>query len=217
MNGHPFLRPGDRPLVLASRSPRRAEILRAQGLDFTVQPAGIDETVLDDETPAAHVCRLALEKVRAVAADHPDAMVLGSDTVVVIDGEILGKPEDEAEARAMLRRLAGREHAVYSSAALVTDGTQGVDHDVTRVRFRELDHVEIAAYVASGEPMDKAGAYGIQQRGALLVAGIDGCYFNVMGLPLQAFRRVWIEVVGPIAGHPAGPANPTDTGTGGSA
>ena len=115
MNGHPFLRPGDRPLVLASRSPRRAEILRAQGLDFTVQPAGIDETVLDDETPAAHVCRLALEKARAVAADHPDAMVLGSDTVVVIDGEILGKPEDEAEARAMLGRLAGREHAVYSA------------------------------------------------------------------------------------------------------
>ena len=214
MSAHPFLRASERPLVLASRSPRRAEILRAQGLAFTVQPAGIDETVLDDETPGAHVRRLALEKARAVAADHPGAMVLGSDTVVVIDGEILGKPEDEAEARAMLRRLAGREHAVYSAAALVTADAHAVDHDVTRVRFRELDHHEIAAYVASGEPMDKAGAYGIQQRGALLVAGIDGCYFNVMGLPLQALRRVWIEMVGAAD---AEPARRSDTGTGGTA
>ena len=200
MNAHPFLRDPGRPIVLASRSPRRAEILRAQGFDFAVRPAAIDETVEPGETPAAHVRRLALEKAAAIAADTPDALVVGSDTVVVIDGEILGKPTDAAEARAMLSRLAGREHEVYSSAALIAGDRRGVDHDVTRVRFRELENDEIAAYVASGEPMDKAGSYGIQERGALIVAGIDGCYFNVMGLPLQALRRVWDEVVGPRGG-----------------
>lgn len=193
---HPFLRDPGRPLVLASRSPRRAEILRAQGFEFTVRPAAIDETAEDGETAADHVRRLALEKAAAIAADAPDALVVGSDTVVVIDGEILGKPGDEAEARHMLARLAGREHAVYSSAALIAGTRRAVDHDVTRVRFRELTAREIAAYVASGEPMDKAGSYGIQERGALIVEGIDGCYFNVMGLPLQALRRVWDEVVG---------------------
>ena len=196
MTRHPFLPPLDRPLVLASRSPRRAEILRAQGLEFTVIPAEIDESVEEGETPEEHVRRLALAKAGVIAAERPDAWVLGSDTVVVIDGEILGKPVDEAEARLMLRRLADREHRVFSSAALVGAGASAVDHDVTLVRFRGLDDGEIVDYVASGEPMDKAGAYGIQQLGAMVVAGIDGCYFNVMGLPLQALRRVWHEVAG---------------------
>ena len=198
MTTHPFLARPAHPLVLASRSPRRAEILRAQGLTFDVRPAEIDESVLPDEAPAEHVRRLALEKARAIATERPDALVLGSDTIVVIDGEILGKPTDTAHARAMLRRLAGREHQVFSSAGLVAPAAEAVDHDVTRVRFRDLTDAEIAAYVASGEPMDKAGAYGIQQLGALVVAGIDGCYFNVMGLPLQALRRVWVEIVGPM-------------------
>jgi len=193
---HPFLRDPGRPIVLASRSPRRAEILRAQGFDFEVRPASIDETAEEGETAAEHVRRLALEKASAI--DAPEALVIGSDTVVVIDGEILGKPEDEADARAMLARLAGREHAVYSSAALIAGERRAVDHDVTRVRFRELTAGEIADYVASGEPMDKAGSYGIQECGALVVEGIDGCYFNVMGLPLQALRRVWNDVAGPV-------------------
>lgn len=192
---HPFLPRLSRPLVLASRSPRRQELLRAQGLEFTAQPARLEEVVLDGESPVEHVRRLSVEKAEAVAADRPSAMVLGGDTVVVIDDEILGKPADEAEARAMLRRLSGRTHRVFSGVALVcaATGQRWSDHDETDVRFRALDDEEIAGYVASGEPMDKAGAYGIQALGALLVAGIDGCYFNVMGLPLQALRRIWRE------------------------
>lgn len=188
---HPFLPPLGLPLVLASRSPRRQELLRAQGLQFTVQPAQLDEVVLEGESPADHVRRLSLEKAAAVAADHAEAMVLGSDTVVVVDGEILGKPADEAQARAMLARLSGRTHRVFSGVALVGPTGRWADHEETDVRFRPLDEAEIAGYVASGEPMDKAGAYGIQALGALLVDGIEGCYFNVMGLPLQALRRIW--------------------------
>jgi septum formation protein len=182
-------------LILASRSPRRQELLRRQGLDFRSQPADIVETVLDRETPEAHVCRLATEKARAVAALESDAVVLGSDTVVVIDDEILGKPVDVEDAEAMLARLSGRVHEVHSGVALVQGEIVVDDRDLTRVRFRELDSGEIRAYVASGEPMDKAGAYGIQDLGALLVAGIEGCYFNVMGLPLQALRRAWTGLV----------------------
>ena len=193
--GHPFLTDPGRPLVLASGSPRRRDILAAQGLVFAVQPADVDESALEGEAPGPHVERLALDKARAVAHEHADALVMGCDTVVVIDGEILGKPVDEAAARAMLARLAGREHVVHSSVALVCAALDRavVGHDTTRVRFRTLDAAEIDAYVAGGEPMDKAGAYGIQGTGAMVVASIEGCYFNVMGLPLQTLRRLWAE------------------------
>jgi septum formation protein len=191
---HPFLPPVAEPLVLASRSPRRAEILRQHRLDFEVDPPQVDESPYPGEAPDAHVNRLALEKAAAVGRRRPEALCLGCDTVVVLDGEILGKPADPAAARAMLTRLAGREHLVYSSVALfqAARGHHAGDHRVTRVRFRRLDEAEIAAYVATGEPMDKAGAYGIQGFGSMLVASIEGCYFNVMGLPVEALRRLWL-------------------------
>lgn len=193
---HPFLVDPARALVLASQSPRRAEILRAQELAFTTVPAHVDESALENEAPGPHVGRLALEKARTIAPAHRESVVLGCDTVVVIDDEILGKPEDQAQARAMLRRLSGRTHVVYSALALVCTALdrEAVSLDTTRVRFHELTAAQIAAYVQTGEPMDKAGAYGIQGRGAMMVAGIDGCYFNVMGLPLQALRRAWNEL-----------------------
>lgn len=200
--GHPFLPALGRPLVLASASPRRADILRAQGLEFTTAAAEIDEAVQDGEVPAAYVERLALAKARAVA-DRPGAGVeeagavyLGSDTTVVLGGEILGKPADAAEARAMLGRLSGQVHEVFSSAGLWCPQLEfaAASHRVTRVRFRVLAEDEIARYVATGEPMDKAGAYGIQAHGALLVDGIEGCYFNVMGLPLQAVHELWHQL-----------------------
>lgn len=198
-NVHPFLPDPRRPLVLASQSPRRADILRAQGLRFTIAPAEVDESALPDEAPGPHVERLALEKARAIAAIDRTCVALGCDTVVVIDGEILGKPRDAAHARAMLARLAGREHVVFSAVALASGERAVVGHETTRVRFRALREDEIAAYVASGEPMDKAGAYGIQGQGAMIVAGIDGCYFNVMGLPLQTLRRLWTDFFGRAA------------------
>lgn len=195
---HPFLADPGRPLILASQSPRRADILRAQGLAFATEPAHVDESALANEAPAPHVRRLALEKARTIARKAPRALVLGCDTVVVIDGEILGKPRDAAEARAMLARLSGRTHVVYSSAALVCHelDRETVSHDTTDVRFGALTESAIAAYVQTGEPLDKAGAYGIQELGAMMVASIEGCYFNVMGLPLQALRRAWDELLG---------------------
>lgn len=199
---HPFLADPGRPVILASASPRRADILRAQGLSFTVQAAEIDETALPGEQPGPHVERLALTKARTVSVDHPAALVLGFDTIVVIDGEILGKPLDGDDACAMLTRLSGRTHVVYSSAALVCaeTGVSGVGHATTKVRFRELGADEIRAYVAHGEPMDKAGAWGIQGVGAMLVAHLDGGYFTVMGLPLGCLREQWTMIFGPAPG-----------------
>jgi septum formation protein len=198
---HPFLADPGRPLILASASPRRADILRAQGLAFSIRPASIDEAVRPGEPSGEHVERLALEKARAVAADAPGSVVLGCDTIVVIDEEILGKPADRAEAIAMLGRLSGREHVVHSSAALVcrATGQSAVAHSTTQVRFRELSREEIEAYVDSGEPMDKAGAWGIQGTGAMLVEHIDGGYFTVMGLPVGCLRELWTKLFGPPA------------------
>jgi len=192
---HPFLPKLPCPVILASASPRRAQILQQHGLQFTVEPSGSAETERAGESPSEHVLRLALEKASAVAERNPDALCLGCDTVVVLDEEILGKPSTEAEAREMLARLAGREHRVFSSVALVQKGSghSAAAGQETRVQFRELDAREIADYVATGEPMDKAGAYGIQGYGAMLVRSIDGCYFNVMGLPLEALRELWNE------------------------
>ena len=171
-------------VILASQSPRRRELLTLIGVAHEVRPADIDETVRPGERPAPHAERLAREKALAIAAGEPDALTVGSDTIVVLDGDILGKPSDRDHARRMLRRLSGREHVVFTAVA-VAHGSRVVSgvEEVT-VRFRALADDEIDAYIATGEPMDKAGAYGIQGYGATIVEGIEGDYFAVMGLAL---------------------------------
>lgn len=173
------------PLVLASQSPRRAELLRTLNLTFDVAPADIDEAYRPGETPSAHAERLAREKALTVARRRPDALVVGSDTVVVIDGAVLGKPGDSADAVAMLMRLQGREHSVETGVAVAYAGDRAVSAiESVRVVFRAFDEQTAADYVATGEPMDKAGAYGIQGFGRTLVDRIDGDFFAVMGLPV---------------------------------
>ncbi len=171
-------------LILASRSPRRAELLSRLGLDFTIIPAEIDETYVDNEMPAAHAERLASEKALTIVRDHPDAIVIGSDTIVIVDQDVLGKPRDAADAVQMLLRLSGREHEVYTGIAVASDGTVLSGLERVAVRFRRLDREECERYVATGEPMDKAGSYGIQGFGSALVESISGDYFAVMGLPV---------------------------------
>jgi septum formation protein len=182
-------------LILASASPRRAELLRMLRLDFEIRPADIDETYFDHEEPGAHAERLSREKASAIAADAPDAVVIGSDTVVIAGDTLLGKPRDASEAVDMLLTLQGREHIVATGLAVVWDGsvTSGIER--VRVRFRDFDREIARAYVATGEPMDKAGAYGIQGFGATLVERIDGDYFSVMGLPVSRLIRM-LESVG---------------------
>jgi len=171
-------------LVLASRSPRRADLLTSAGYDFEVVPADINERLLDQETPAAHVRRLAREKAAVVARDHPESIVLGADTVVVIDGVVLGKPADDADAAGMLGRLSGRTHEVLTGVALHTRNDQWCEVASTRVTFRELTARDIAWYVGSREPEGKAGAYAIQGRASRFVTRIEGPYTNVVGLPI---------------------------------
>ena len=182
-------------IVLASGSPRRGEILTNAGIDYVRQlPGYIDETPAAGEPPRDYVSRLAREKAEAIAATD-DRIVLGADTTVVIDGEILGKPADAADATRMLRLLSGRAHEVITGICLRSERAQVVDSATTRVWFAALSEAEIEAYVASGEPMDKAGAYGIQGLASKFVSRIEGCYFNVMGLPialLYAHLRVML-------------------------
>jgi septum formation protein len=171
-------------VILASQSPRRRELLALVGIDHEVQPSDIDETPWPHEEPVAHTERLARGKAQVIAARAPEALVIAADTIVVIDGAILGKPTDIAEARAMLRRLSGRTHEVCTAMAVACGDR--VESAVVRVpvRFRALDDDTIARYVNTGEPMDKAGAYGIQGYGATIVEHIEGDYFAVMGLSL---------------------------------
>jgi septum formation protein len=173
-------------LILASASPRRRELLTQAGFSFEVRPAHVNEDVRGGEDPVAYVTRLAREKAEVVfgALSDADALVLGADTTVTLDGQILGKPVDEADARRMLGLLAGRTHRVITGVAVVSAQRTEVAAEITAVRFREISEEEIAAYVASGEPMDKAGAYGIQGLAAKWIPRIEGCYFNVVGLPL---------------------------------
>lgn len=178
-------------LVLASESPRRADLLKAAGLSFEVLSVPVDETPWERETPDAHVRRLAEAKARAVAARRPDAVVLGADTVVVVDGRILGKPVDAADAASMLRSLSGRDHEVLTGVCVVGRGlTPTVEVACTRVWFSALSEGEIDRYVRSGEPMDKAGAYAIQGLGSRFVERIDGSYSNVVGLPVALVYRL---------------------------
>ena len=180
------------PVVLASSSPRRRQLLGLLGITPEVAPADIDESWRNGEAPLAHCERLAREK--AAAVHRPEALVIAADTIVVLDGEILGKPKDAVEAAAMLRRLAGREHVVHTAVAVAyrNDTISGVES--TRVWMRALDDDAIAAYVATGEPLDKAGAYGIQGYGAIIVERIEGDYFAVMGLGLGRMVGLMREV-----------------------
>lgn len=194
---------GGRPhLILASASPRRSEILRRLGLSHQIRPAHIDETPRSGESPAALTERLARAKAEAVLALTEGVPVVGGDTVVAVDGEILGKPTDPDDARAMLLLLSGRDHHVYSGLALATVSPGGDVRTVsgirtTRVRFRPFDAATAAAYAATGEPMDKAGAYGIQGLGSVLVDEIEGDYSGVVGLPISLLIRLLGEVGAP--------------------
>jgi len=180
-------------LVLASSSPRRRQLLEMLGLTVEVRPPHIVEVRRADESPRDYVERLAREKAAAV----PGTLVLAADTTVVVDGEVLEKPADEADALRMLERLAGRTHEVITAIALRTDGGTLQATDVTRVTFRAADQALLRDYIATGEPMDKAGAYGIQGYGAALVEGIEGDFFGVMGLPLRLVLDLLAQ-----AGHP---------------
>jgi septum formation protein len=179
-----------RSLILASASPRREALLAQVGLPFRVEPSGVDEECPRGiEDPASFVEQAALAKAEEVGSRVGEGLVLGADTAVVIGSQVLGKPACAAEAHTMLQCLSGATHRVYTGLALVQVAAGRVTrrrsaHEMTRVTMRRLGAREIAAYVATGEPLDKAGAYGIQGRGALLIEHIEGCYFNVVGLPL---------------------------------
>jgi len=172
------------PLILASASPRRAELLRNAGIAFSVDPAHVPEQPLENEPPQDYAKRLAREKARAVLARHPKDAVLGADTIVVIGGRVLEKPLDTDDAARMLRALSGRTHEVITGVCLAAAGFERTQAESTRVTFAELSDQEIAGYVATGEPMDKAGAYAIQVIASRWAVRIEGCYFNVVGLPV---------------------------------
>jgi septum formation protein len=187
-------------LILASASPRRRELLKQAGFTFEVRPAQVNEDPYPDEDPIAYVVRLARHKAKSVLAeissDAPaqSAVVLGADTTVTLDGHILAKPEDAADAARMLRMLSGRTHRVITGVAVASATGTEVAAEITGVQFLTLADEEIDAYIATGEPMDKAGAYGIQGYAAKWIPRIEGCYFNVVGLPL-ALVSTMLEAV----------------------
>ena len=179
-------------IILASQSPRRRELLGQMGLKgFKILSPEVDEHVEGNPDPASLVEQLSLRKASAVAqrADEDD-LIIAADTVVVLDGAVLGKPADEREAFAMLSALSGNRHYVYTGVTVLRGGQTLTAHECTTVTFREVEPHEISSYIATGEPMDKAGAYGIQGLGAMLVSGIEGDYFNVMGLPVFRLGRI---------------------------
>jgi septum formation protein len=181
-------------LILASQSPRRAELMRMLKLEFDVMPADIDESYLKHEIPAAHAERLAREKALVIAQQYPDAVVVGSDTVVIIDRKVLGKPKSEDDGVAMLMRLQGRVHRVATGIAVAHGGDVVAETEIVRVKFRSFDEAVAREYIRTGEPMDKAGAYGIQGYGASLVEWVHGDYFAVMGLPVQRMIRMFEQL-----------------------
>jgi len=186
--------------VLASASPRRRELLSGLGLAFTVRPVDLDETPRPGEEPRAYVLRLAREK--AAARTFAGELVLAADTIVVLDGDLLGKPKDEEDARRMLGRIAGREHTVLTGVALHGDRYGGEAHpaatvatvETSRVRMAAMSPEQVAWYVTTGEPLDKAGSYAVQGLGALFVEEVFGNYTNVVGLPLPATHRLFAEL-----------------------
>lgn len=181
-------------LILASSSPRRSEILKAVGWKFEKQVADVDETEFENENPADYVVRLAREKALAVAANVRNGLILGADTTVVVESEIIGKPKDFADAAQMLGKLSGRWHEVLTGVALVnkSEGKSEIQADIerTKVKFRHLSDSEINYLVERGEPLDKAGAYAVQGVAALFIERIEGDYWNVVGLPVQLVYRL---------------------------
>lgn len=176
-------------LILASASPRRKQLLEQAQLKFSISTSTVDENVVETLFPNQVVEQLALRKANNVYLDHDDCIVIGADTIVSVNGIILGKPKDETEATEMLRLLSGHDHDVYTGVAIISNQKTIVFHEKTVVSFWELSEAEIANYLATGEPFDKAGSYGIQGIGSLLVKKIQGCYFNVVGLPLARTVR----------------------------
>ena len=189
-------------MILASKSPRRRQLLSMMGLEFTVQTADIDETMDKSQTPAHEVAAVSARKAAKIAVSHPDDVIVSADTIVVIDGKILGKPKDEADAARMLGLLSGRTHTVYTGLTVHANGESKTQVVGTEVTFRDLSEAEIAAYIATGEPMDKAGAYGIQGYGSMFVSHLNGDYFCVMGLPVCTLagmlRSAGVEILGQI-------------------
>lgn len=177
-------------VILASSSPRRHELLNLIGIAHEVYPSNVDESPLDGESPTAHAERLALAKATAIARVETNAVVVAADTVVVVDGDTLGKPRNAEDAQAMLQRLSGRTHTVVTAVAAAHGPAVYSDVEQVAVTFRPLTASEISAYVATGEPLDKAGAYGIQGYGATIVERIDGDYFAVMGLAIARLLRL---------------------------
>lgn len=181
------------PIVLASASPRRRELLKTAGIAFVVRPAEIAEVPHQHESPKAFAERMALEKARAVRSRNTGEVILAADTVVAVDGEILGKPNDEEDAARMLRLLSGREHLVITGVCLSGEDFEDIRSENTEVRFKKMSDADIRGYIATGEPMDKAGAYGIQGGASRWIAGITGDYNNVVGLPLDLVRQMLRE------------------------
>ena len=181
-------------IILASQSPRRRELLNLVGIPHEVIPSNIDESVLPNESPASHAERLARSKAETIAAREPAAVVIGSDTIVLLDGDILGKPVDASDAARMLGRLSGRTHTVLTAVAVAHRGRTVSGVESVEVIFRSLSAEQIESYIATGEPMDKAGAYGIQGYGAVIVERVHGDYFAVMGLALGRLVGLLEEV-----------------------
>ncbi len=188
--------------ILASQSPRRRELLSMLGLEFETITADIDETMDPALSPAEAVAQVCQRKAEAVGQNHPGRLIVAADTIVVVDDRILGKPKTEQAAKDMLHLLSGREHTVMTGFCLWQDGRAETHVEQTRLRFRPLSDEEIDAYVATGSPLDKAGAYGIQDQASIFVQQLDGDYYNVMGLPLCALttclRRWGVAVLGTV-------------------
>ena len=187
-------------IILASKSPRRKQLLSMMGLDFTVQTADIDETMDPSQTPAHEVAAVSARKAAKIAAQHPDDVIVSADTIVVIVGKILGKPKDEADAARMLRLRSGRTHTVYTGLTVFSHGESKTQVVGTEVTFRDFTDAQITVYIQTGEPMDKAGSYGIQGYGSMFVSHLSGDYFCVMGLPVctlsQMLEEAGIQVLG---------------------
>ncbi len=193
-----FLNLNGKKLVLASTSPRRESLLRMIGFDFEVVDSEIDEESEVYTIPEVHVLELAQKKALKVAETINSGLIIGADTIVVLDNQILGKPRDSKQAKETLRKLSGRTHFVYTGFAIVDKTSRKMlsEFEKTRVSFRNLEDEEIDRYVQSGSPLDKAGGYGIQDQGALFVERIDGCFYNVMGLPVTSVYRALAKFVG---------------------
>jgi septum formation protein len=194
------------PFILASASPRRVDLLTGLGLSFAAIPSGADETFRPGETPLRHVKRISRAKALAVAADHPAAWVLGADTIVVIDGKVLGKPQDREDARNMLRLLSGREHSVYTGFTVIKKTASVLCRKAVRstVVFREIAEDELEWYINSDEPYDKAGGYAVQEKGGLFACRIRGSYSNVIGLPVSEVFEV-LKKIGAVRFNGANP------------